>query len=153
MARVLLSISARQNRQSCHSTSFRTGLGQSVRDTVENVGVWMNRFRSFQATKYVPAALSRARALAFFILLGTCTAAVTAMAAEDPLPPRSAVPNSASINSAVRPMVVWSPGGTFTVQKEPANGNSKDVKSANGLTIPPQVVVPIARPIDKPCTH
>jgi hypothetical protein len=27
--------------------------------------------------------------------------------------------------------------GTFTVQKEPANGNSKDAKAKDGLVIPP----------------
>jgi hypothetical protein len=43
------------------------------------------------------------------------------------------------------PMVTPNPDGTFTVQKEPPNGNSKDAKAKEGLVIPPQVVVPFVR--------
>jgi hypothetical protein len=46
-------------------------------------------------------------------------------------------------NSASKPMVTKNPDGTFTVQKLPRNGNSKDAKAKEGLVIPPQVVVPI----------
>jgi hypothetical protein len=48
-------------------------------------------------------------------------------------------------NSASKPMVTQNPDGTFTVQKEPPNGNSKDAKGTKGLVIPPQVVVPMFR--------
>jgi len=43
---------------------------------------------------------------------------------------------------ASKPMVTPNPNGTFTVQKEPPNGNCKDTKGKSGLVIPPQVVVP-----------
>jgi hypothetical protein len=46
-------------------------------------------------------------------------------------------------NSASKPMVTPNPDGTFTVQKEPRNGNSNDAKGKSGLVIPPQVVTPI----------
>lgn len=46
-------------------------------------------------------------------------------------------------DSARKPMVTQNPDGTFTVQKEPPNANSKSTKVTKGLVIPPQVVVPI----------
>jgi hypothetical protein len=46
-------------------------------------------------------------------------------------------------NSDTKPMITKNPDGTFTVQKEPRNGNSKDAKAKQGLVIPPQVVVPM----------
>jgi hypothetical protein len=46
-------------------------------------------------------------------------------------------------NSASRPMVTPNPDGTFTVGKEPPNGNSKGTKAKEGLVMLPQVVVPI----------
>jgi hypothetical protein len=63
-------------------------------------------------------------------------------------PPKSAVSDDASTSSVSRPMVIQNPDGTFTVQKEPPNGNSKDVTDKEGLEIPPQVVVPIV-PVQK----
>ena len=46
-------------------------------------------------------------------------------------------------NSASRLMVTPNPDGTFTVQNEPPNGDSKGAKAGAGLVILPQVVVPI----------
>jgi hypothetical protein len=46
-------------------------------------------------------------------------------------------------------MIIHNPDGTFTVQKEPSNRNSKDAKAKEGLVIPPQVVVPIASGVGK----
>lgn len=46
-------------------------------------------------------------------------------------------------NSASKPMVTPNPDGTFTVQKDPLPGNSKDANAKVGLVILPQVVVPI----------
>lgn len=40
-------------------------------------------------------------------------------------------------------MIIRNPDGTFTIQKMPPNGTSKDSKAASGLVIPPQVVVPL----------
>jgi molybdate transport system substrate-binding protein len=45
--------------------------------------------------------------------------------------------------SAEKPMITKNPDGTFTVQKEPPNGNTKDANGKEGLVIPPQVVTPI----------
>ena len=41
-------------------------------------------------------------------------------------------------NSASRLMITPNPDGTFTVGKEPPNGNSKDTKANKGPVIPPQ---------------
>jgi hypothetical protein len=46
-------------------------------------------------------------------------------------------------------MITQNADGTFTVQKEPPNGNSKDAKVTKGLVIPPQAVVPIVPPPEK----
>ena len=46
---------------------------------------------------------------------------------------------------ADKPMITDNPDGTFTIQKEPPNPNSKDAKANGGLVIPPQVVVPFVR--------
>ncbi len=46
-------------------------------------------------------------------------------------------------------MVTQNPDGTFTVQKESRNGNSKDAEAKAGLVIPPQVVVPLIPIPDK----
>jgi hypothetical protein len=108
----------------------------------------MNRFRSFPTKAFLPAAMSFASAVAVLVLLCTCVSAVRVMAADEPPPPKSAVTGTASNSSASKPMVVQNPDGTFTVQKEPPNGNSKDAKVNEGLVIPPQVVVPIV-PVQK----
>jgi hypothetical protein len=65
------------------------------------------------------------------------------MAADDPPPPKSAGPAAPFSKAASKPMVTPNPDGTFTVQKEPPNGKSKDAKAKKGLVIPPQVVTPI----------
>ncbi len=69
---------------------------------------------------------------------------VAAAAAGDSLPPKSAAPASAS-----KPLIVENPDGTFTIQKVPPKGNSKNGKAGNGLVIPPQVVMPIFSPAEK----
>jgi hypothetical protein len=43
------------------------------------------------------------------------------------------------------PMIIHNPDGTFTIQKEPPKGEDENAKAKQGLVIPPQVVVPIAR--------
>ncbi len=44
---------------------------------------------------------------------------------------------------AAPPMVIQNSDGTFTVQKSPPKGTSKDSRVKAGLVVPPQVVVPI----------
>jgi hypothetical protein len=66
--------------------------------------------------------------------------AVAVMAADDPTPPKSAGSAAPSSESARKPMIIKNPNGTFTIQKEPADGTATD----SGLVIPPQIVVPIA---------
>jgi hypothetical protein len=56
---------------------------------------------------------------------------------------------AAQADSASKPMVTHNPDGTFTVQKEPRKGNSKDAKAKMGLVIPPQVVVPMIPATEK----
>lgn len=69
--------------------------------------------------------------------------AVAVMAADDPPPPKSAGPAAPSSKGASKPMIIQNPDGTFTVQKGPPDGTSKDSKVQNGLVIPPQIVVPM----------
>jgi len=45
------------------------------------------------------------------------------------------------------PMIIHNPDGTFTIQKAPSKEQAKDAKAKTGLVIPPQVVVPICRPV------
>ncbi len=52
-------------------------------------------------------------------------------------------PGAAQANSAAKPMITQNPDGTFTIQKNPRDGNSKDSRIKQGLVIPSQVVVPI----------
>jgi hypothetical protein len=59
--------------------------------------------------------------------------------------PKSAMPAGPSASSVGKPMIIRNPDGTFTIQKEPPNRNSKDTKVEEGLVIPPQVVVPLVR--------
>jgi hypothetical protein len=75
--------------------------------------------------------------------------AVAVMAADDPPPPKSAAPAAPSGKAAGKPMIVHNPDGTFTVQKEPPDGPSKDSKVQNGLVISPQIVVPIFSTAEK----
>jgi hypothetical protein len=51
--------------------------------------------------------------------------------------------SAAQADSASKPMITHNPDGTFTVQKEPRKGSSKNAKAKGGLVIPPQVVTPI----------
>jgi hypothetical protein len=46
-------------------------------------------------------------------------------------------------------MIVPNPDGTFTVRKEPSNGNPEDAKVKKGLVIPPQVVAPMVPALEK----
>ena len=75
--------------------------------------------------------------------------AVAVMAADDPPPPKSAGPAALSSKAATKPMIIQNPDGTFTVQKEPPDGTSKESKVQNGLVIPPQVVVPFVSTVGK----
>jgi hypothetical protein len=101
----------------------------------------MPAFRLDRFSWFLSAAMSFASAAAVLFLSSVCASAV--MAADDPQPPKSAVPAGASTNSASKPMVTRNPDGTFTVQKEPPTRNSKDAQVTKGLVIPPQVVTPI----------
>jgi hypothetical protein len=105
----------------------------------------MVRFRRFPAETLLSAAIWLAGALAVFVSPSARGAAVMIMAADDPPPPKSAVSDSAPTNFASKPMIIQNSDGTFTIQKEPANGNSKDAKGEKGLVIPPQVIVPEVR--------
>ena len=104
----------------------------------------MVRLRRFPAKIFLSAIISLAGALAVFVSPSAGGAPVMIMAANDPPPPKSAVPDSAA-NSASKPMIIHNADGTFTIQKEPANGNSKDAKGKEGLVITPQVIVPEVR--------
>ena len=57
--------------------------------------------------------------------------------------------SAAQADSASKPMITHNPDGTFTVQKEPRNGNAKEAKAKEGLVIPPQVVVPLIPAVGK----
>jgi hypothetical protein len=81
------------------------------------------------------------------VLLSACASA--AMAADESQPSKSATDQAATSISASKPMITPNPDGTFTVQKEPPNGNSKDAKANDGLVIPPQVVVPLVPAVGK----
>jgi hypothetical protein len=107
----------------------------------------MPRFHLVRFSWFVSAATMFTSAVAVLVLSSVCASAV--MAADDPQPPKPAVPDGTSTNSASKPMVTHNPDGTFTVQKEPRNGNSKDAKAKEGLVIPPQVVTPIFSTPDK----
>lgn len=94
---------------------------------------------------------SRVLTAAFLSAAMPFASASAVMAADGPPLPKSAVPDGASTTSARKPMITHNPDGTFTVQKEPPNGNSKDAKAKKGLVIPPQVVTPIfSTPVKKP---
>ena len=110
----------------------------------------MVRLRRFPAKIFLSAIISLAGALAVFVSPSAGGAGVMMMAADDPPPRKSAVPDSAvsdsaRTNSASKPMIIHNADGTFTIQKEPANGNSKDAKGKEGLVITPQVIVPEVR--------
>jgi Golgi nucleoside diphosphatase len=104
-------------------------------------------------SKYLAASLSASMSFASTVaglaFLIVCGSAVTVMAADDSQPSKSATPQTATSMSASKPMITQNPDGTFTVQKEPRNGNSKDAKVKEGLVIPPQVVVPIIPTTEK----
>jgi hypothetical protein len=80
-------------------------------------------------------------AVAGLVFLSTCASAV--VAADGSQPSKSATSQAATSISANKPMITKNPDGTFTIHKEPRNGNSKDAKVKEGFVIPPQVVVPI----------
>ena len=109
----------------------------------------MSRFRSIPTKTFLSAAMSFASAVEVLVPPSACASAVVVMVANDPQPPKSAVPDGASTNSASKPMIIQNPDGTFTIQREPPNGNSKDANVTKGLIIPPQVVVPIIPPPEK----
>lgn len=67
---------------------------------------------------------------------------VGAMAADSPQPSKPAPDANSPDSTGTNPMIIKNPDGTFTIQKKPANGNSKDAKAKDGLVIPPQVIAP-----------
>jgi hypothetical protein len=103
----------------------------------------MNRFRNFPAKTFLSAAASFASLVAILLSQSVCSAAVRVIAADEPPSPKSAAPDGTSTGYASRPMIIQNPDGTFTVQKEPPNGNSKGARVNEGLVIPPQIVVPL----------
>jgi hypothetical protein len=66
-----------------------------------------------------------------------------------PTPPKSAAPAGACSKSASNLMIIDNPDGTFTIQKKPLNGTSKDSNAGNGLVIPPQIVTPLVPAVGK----
>jgi hypothetical protein len=108
----------------------------------------MNRLRRFPTKTFLLAAMSFAIAVAVLVPPRACAATDTVVADGPPLP-TSAVPDGASTSTASQPMIVPNPDGTFTVRKEPSNGNLEDAKVNNGLVIPPQVVVPMVPALEK----
>jgi hypothetical protein len=80
--------------------------------------------------------------LAFLAIEGFLVAAPAVRETTGSSPPKSAVSDDASASSVSKPMITQNPDGTFTTQKEPPDGNSKDARAKEGLVIPPQVVVP-----------
>jgi hypothetical protein len=72
-------------------------------------------------------------------LLSACASTGAVTRTDDPRPPKPAVTDSASPDSASKPMVTQNPDGTITVQKEPPNG---ECKAKEGLVIPPQIIAP-----------
>lgn len=97
---------------------------------------WFTRF-----SRLLSAATMLTNAVAGVVLLSACASA--AMAADDSHPSKSATDQAAPSISASKLMVTPNPDGTFTIQKEPPNRNSKDATAEEGLVIPPQVVVPL----------
>jgi hypothetical protein len=97
---------------------------------------WLTRFAWL-----LSAATMFTNALTGLVLLNACASA--AMAADDSQPSKSATAQAAPSISTSKPMITPNPDGTFTIQKEPPNRNSKDAKAKEGLVIHPQVVVPL----------
>jgi len=68
---------------------------------------------------------------------------VGVMAADGPRPPKPVAPDGNSPDSVgSNPMIIQNHDGTFTIQKKPASGNSKDAEVKDGLVIPAQVITP-----------
>jgi len=103
---------------------------------------WLTRFAWLPS-----AAVMFTTAVAGLVLFSGCASA--AMAAGDTQSSKSATAQAATSNSASNPMITPNPDGTFAVQKEPPNRNSKDAKANDGLVIPPQVVVPFVPAVGK----
>ena len=101
------------------------------------------------APAFPSASLSCASAVAGLAFLIVCVSAVRVMAAADSQPSKSPTAPAASSIPANMPMITHNPDGTFTVQKESPNGNSKDTEVKEGLVIPPQVVVPLVSAPEK----
>jgi hypothetical protein len=69
-------------------------------------------------------------------VLTACASPVAVVGADNPPAPQSAKSDTASAKKP--PLITSNPDGTFTIQKEPAEGSTKE-----GLVIRPQVVIPI----------
>ena len=76
-------------------------------------------------------------------MLSTVLAFLAAYAtgAENPPAPQPPASNTVSNSGSQPPLITHNPDGTFTVQKQPPKGDTKDAVH-NGLIIKPQVVVP-----------
>ena len=70
-----------------------------------------------------------------------------------PSPPKSAAPAGAPNKSAANLVIIHNADGTFTIQKVPPNGTSKDSKGSSGLVIPSQVVTPLIADTEKKARH
>ena len=78
------------------------------------------------------------------VCLIACSSAQAVMASDSPPSPQPAATDPTAVHSAVvPPLVTRNPDGTLTVQKVPRKRGARGHKK-NGLTIPPQVVAPIA---------
>jgi hypothetical protein len=71
--------------------------------------------------------------------LAACAVSVTALAAGNPGLP----------DSIAAPLVTQNPDGTITVQKELPKAHAEDAQGKAGLSIPPQVIVPVVPSVGK----
>jgi len=78
-----------------------------------------------------------------FVSLLACSIPAIVFAAES-LPPMKPAANVETDRNDKPPLIVRNSDGTITVQKAPAPARTDDA-APKGLTIPPQVVVPVVR--------
>jgi len=83
------------------------------------------------------------------VFVTLCTSAALFTGADDPPVSKTKATGSAPAASSKSPIIVDNPDGTFMILIKPAAGQSTDLQSKNGLVIPAQVVVPIARMHEK----
>lgn len=122
-------------------------LSPAEQDTEERVSI-------VHSERIGPSANRRSRAsstlqLLALALLTACTHP-GATGADGSRTPTPAATDTAPTDFAGKPpFITDNPDGTFTIQKQPSKGGTKNTKD-KGLVIPPQVVVPlIPAPKDK----